>query len=38
MDVLAIYAKHDNETFCEHWRIPLHLIWTVIISDDNEAL
>lgn len=38
MDVLAIYAKHDNEAFCEHWRIPLHPIWTVIISDDNEAL
>lgn len=38
MDVLAIYVKHDNEAFCEHWRISLHPWWTVIISDDNEAL
>lgn len=21
MDVLAIYVKHDNEVFCERWRI-----------------
>lgn len=38
MDVLAIYVKPDNEAFCEHWRISLRPWWTVIISDDNEAL